>query len=87
MAFMKKEEKPSVLRHLAKGFFTGFIEAIICYPTEFVKTQLQLQSKVNPQFNGMWDCTVKNVKAHGPFSLYRGAAPLIVGSSFKQMAR
>jgi len=31
-----------------KGGLTGFIEAIICYPTEFVKTQLQLQSKANP---------------------------------------
>ena len=31
-----------------KGGLTGFIEAIICYPTEFVKTQLQLQSKSNP---------------------------------------
>jgi len=87
MAFMKKEEKPSLPRQLLKGFCTGFIEAIICYPTEFVKTQLQLQSKLNPQFNGMMDCTIKNVKQHGPFSLYRGAAPLIVGSSFKQMAR
>lgn len=87
MAFMKKEEKPSLVRQLAKGFFTGFIEAIICYPTEFVKTQLQLQSKANPQYNGILDCAVKNVKAHGPLSLYRGAAPLIFGSSFKQMAR
>jgi len=87
MAFMKKEEKPSLVKQLAKGFTTGFIEAIICYPTEFVKTQLQLQSKVNPQYNGIIDCAVKNVKQNGPMSLYRGAAPLIFGSSFKQMAR
>jgi len=87
MAFMKKEEKPSLLKQLAKGFTTGFIEAIICYPTEFVKTQLQLQSKANPQYNGIIDCAVKNVKNNGPMSLYRGAAPLIFGSSFKQMAR
>jgi len=84
---MKKEEGPSLMRHLSKGFLTGFIEAIICYPTEFVKTQLQLQSKLNPQFNGIWNCAVVNVKTNGPLSLYRGAAPLIVGSSFKQMAR
>jgi len=87
MAFMKKEEKPSLFKQLAKGFTTGFIEAIICYPTEFVKTQLQLQSKVNPQYNGIMDCAVKTVQNNGPMSLYRGAAPLIFGSSFKQMAR
>jgi len=84
---MKKDEKPSLMRQLTKGFLTGFIEAIICYPTEFVKTQLQLQSKANPQYNGIMDCAMKTVKANGPLSLYRGAAPLIVGSSFKQMAR
>jgi len=86
MAFMGKGDQ-SVFKSLSKGFLTGFIEAIICYPTEFVKTQLQLQSKANPQYNGMLDCAAKNVKANGPFSLYRGAAPLIFGSSFKQMAR
>jgi len=87
MAFMKKEEKPSMVKQLVKGFCTGFIEAIICYPTEFVKTQLQLQSKVNIQYNGIYDCAIQNVRAHGPLSLYRGAAPLILGSSFKQMTR
>merc|ERR550525_1100642 len=88
MAFMKKGGKEqSIPMWLAKGFTTGFIEAVICYPTEFVKTQLQLQSKVNPQYNGIMDCAMKNIKTNGPLSLYRGAAPLIFGSSFKQMAR
>jgi len=70
-----------------KGALTGLIEAIICYPTEFVKTQLQLQSKSNPQFTGILDCGMKTVKAHGPVGLYRGALPLIIGSSGKQAAR
>lgn len=88
MAFMKKGgKKQSTPMWLAKGFVTGFIEAVVCYPTEFVKTQLQLQSKVNPQFTGIIDCATKTVKANGALSLYRGAAPLIFGSSFKQMAR
>lgn len=70
-----------------KGGLTGFIEAIICYPTEFVKTQLQLQSKTNPEYKGMVDCGMKTVKNHGPMGLYRGALPLILGSSGKQAAR
>jgi solute carrier family 25 citrate transporter 1 len=70
-----------------KGAATGFIEAIICYPTEFVKTQLQLQSKTNPEFTGIMDCAKKTVKNHGPIGLYRGALPLILGSSGKQAAR
>lgn len=70
-----------------KGGLTGFIEAIICYPTEFVKTQLQLQSKSNPEFTGMLDCAKKTVGKHGPMGLYAGALPLIIGSSGKQAAR
>jgi solute carrier family 25 citrate transporter 1 len=70
-----------------KGGLTGFIEAIICYPTEFVKTQLQLQSKTNPEYTGILDCGAKTVKKHGPMGLYRGALPLILGSSGKQAAR
>jgi len=70
-----------------KGGLTGFIEAIICYPTEFVKTQLQLQSKANPEFTGMVDCAKKTVGKYGPMGLYAGALPLIIGSSGKQAAR
>jgi len=70
-----------------KGALTGFIEAVICYPTEFIKTQLQLQSKTNPEYTGIMDCAKKTVNNHGPVGLYRGALPLIIGSSGKQAAR
>lgn len=84
---LKSDPSEGPVRTFVKGFLTGFIEAIICYPTEFVKTQLQLQSKANPEYNGMIDCAKKTVQKGGFLGLYRGAAPLIVGSSFKQSAR
>lgn len=87
MGGMKSDPSEHPARTLLKGFLTGGIEAIICYPTEFIKTQLQLQSKTNPQYSGILDCGVKTVKSHGPMGLYKGAAPLILGSSFKQAAR
>jgi len=87
MAFLTKEENPSMLKQVARGLCTGFFEAVICYPTEFVKTQLQLQSNVSKSYNGMLDCAVKNIRTHGSFSLYRGSAPLIFGASVKQSAR
>lgn len=77
----------SAVKTFVKGTLTGFIEAIICYPTEFVKTQLQLQSKTHPEYKGMLDCAQKTVKANGPMGLYRGCLPLVVGSSGKQAAR
>ena len=72
---------------MAKGLATGCIEAIICYPTELVKTTLQLQSKTNAQYSGMVDCGAKIFKTNGVRGLYAGAAPLILGSSAKQGAR
>eukprot|EP00953_Heterococcus_sp_UTEX-ZZ885_P024455 13375-Heterococcus_DN1.PRE.1 len=90
-------KKSSGLANFGKGFLTGAIEAIscacslannsICYPTELIKTQLQLQSKVNPQYTGMLDCATKTTKTNGVRGLYAGALPLIVGSSGKQSAR
>jgi len=84
---MKSDPSEGPVRTFVKGLLTGFIEAIICYPTEFVKTQLQLQSKSNPEYTGIMDCAKKTVKANGFMGLYRGAAPLVFGSSGKQAAR
>lgn len=84
---IKKNANDGPICTFTKGGLTGLIEAIICYPTEFVKTQLQLQSKTAPEYTGMMDCAMKTVKTHGPMGLYRGALPLILGSSGKQAAR
>jgi len=84
---MKADPSDGPVRTFVKGTLTGFIEAVICYPTEFVKTQLQLQSKSNPEYKGILDCGMKTVQKNGPLGLYRGALPLVIGSSGKQAAR
>jgi len=85
MAFVTKSE--SGAKTIVKGFVTGGTQAFITYPTEFVKTQLQLQSKTNPEFNGMVDCVKKTVQNHGFTGLYRGAGVRIIGAGFQQMFR
>jgi solute carrier family 25 citrate transporter 1 len=86
MAFVTRDDV-SILRLYAKGTLTGAIETAIIYPTEYVKTQLQLQSKRTPQFRGIVDCTVRTVKTKGVRGLYTGAAPLVIGASQKSAAR
>lgn len=86
MAFVNKKDK-GIFQSFLKGSLTGGVEAVICYPTELVKTQLQLQSKTNPQYKGIMDCAKQTVQQNGVKGLYRGAAPLILGSSGKQAAR
>jgi len=85
MAFVTKKE--SGAKTIVKGFLTGGTQAALTYPTEYVKTQLQLQSKTNPQYNGIIDCAKKTVGEHGVAGLYRGAGVRIIGAGFQQMCR
>jgi len=85
MAFVTK--KDTGLKTVVKGFLTGGTQASLTYPTEYVKTQLQLQSKTNPEFNGIIDCAKKTINEHGVKGLYRGAGVRIIGAGFQQMFR
>jgi solute carrier family 25 citrate transporter 1 len=85
MAFVGK--KDTGYKTVIKGFLTGGTQAAITYPTEFVKTQLQLQSKSNPEFNGIIDCFKKTISKHGVGGVYVGAPVRIVGAGFQQMFR
>mmetsp|Transcript_24917 Transcript_24917/g.62449 ORF Transcript_24917/g.62449 Transcript_24917/m.62449 type:complete len:295 (+) Transcript_24917:61-945(+) len=85
MAFVTK--KDSGCKTVVKGFLTGGTQAALTYPTEYVKTQLQLQSKANPEYNGIIDCAKKTMRQHGVKGLYRGAGVRIVGAGFQQMFR
>jgi len=76
------------------GGVAGGIEICITYPTEFVKTQLQLDAKakagVPRKFNGSIDCIKKTVVQNGkfnPFALYKGLSPLILFSVPKAAVR
>lgn len=71
------------------GGITGGIEICITYPTEYVKTQLQLDGKTGAgkQYHGIWDCVKKTVQARGFFGLYRGLSVLLYGSIPKSAVR
>lgn len=55
------------------------------YPTEFVKTTLQLSGSGNRV--SMLTCVRDTIRTHGVFGLYRGMAPLLIGSIPKQGTR
>lgn len=73
------------------GGITGALEITITYPTEFVKTQLQLDEKSTAggqkQYTGIVDCVKKTVKSKGVLGLYRGLSVLIYGSIPKSAVR
>ncbi|KAJ8261462.1 hypothetical protein COCON_G00171850 [Conger conger] len=63
------------------GGIAGGIEICITFPTEYVKTQLQLDEKANPpRYRGIGDCVKQTVEGHGVRGLYRGLSSLVYGS-------
>lgn len=68
------------------GGITGGIEICITYPTEYVKTQLQLDEKVG-KYKGVVDCARKTVHDRGVRGLYRGLSVLVYGSIPKSAVR
>ena len=77
---------------LLAGAIAGGVEATITYPTEYVKTQLQLQSKESVSggkqaFKGPWDVVQRTVKEKGIKGLYRGLSALVTGTAAKASIR
>lgn len=76
------------LKGIVAGGITGGIEICITFPTEYVKTQLQLDEKgAAKRYDGIADCVKKTVKSHGFFGLYRGLSVLLYGSIPKSAVR
>ncbi|XP_026279449.1 putative tricarboxylate transport protein, mitochondrial [Frankliniella occidentalis] len=81
------------LKGAIAGGITGALEITITYPTEYVKTQLQLDEKGGgnvgrqKQYTGIVDCVKKTIQSKGVFGLYRGLSVLIYGSIPKSAVR
>jgi len=83
-----KRKSKYVWKNILAGGLAGGIEICITYPTEYVKTQLQLDEKANPpKYRGMVDCAKQTVAQRGPTGLYRGLSVLLVGSIPKAAVR
>ncbi|ELT88432.1 hypothetical protein CAPTEDRAFT_195723 [Capitella teleta] len=77
------------MKGIVAGGLTGGIEICITFPTEYVKTQLQLDEKAGAQkrYKGIVDCVKVTVREHGVRGLYRGLSVLIYGSIPKSAVR
>lgn len=70
------------------GGIAGGLEILCTFPTEYVKTQLQLDERAEvPKYTGPLDCAKKTVQSHGFFGLYRGLSSLLYGSIPKASVR
>ncbi|KAJ1983402.1 hypothetical protein H4R33_004760 [Dimargaris cristalligena] len=84
------KEKP--INSLLAGAVAGAVEATITYPTEYVKTQVQLQG-ASPStanrlaFKGPLDCVAQTVRTQGITALYRGLSAMVIGTAAKAGVR
>ncbi|XP_006902582.1 PREDICTED: tricarboxylate transport protein, mitochondrial [Elephantulus edwardii] len=70
------------------GGLAGGIEICITFPTEYVKTQLQLDERAHPpRYRGIGDCVRQTIRSHGVLGLYRGLSSLLYGSIPKAAVR
>ncbi|KAG2206346.1 hypothetical protein INT46_002654 [Mucor plumbeus] len=84
--------KKDPILSLLSGTVAGGVEGIATYPTEYVKTRLQLQAGGKLQageikFKGPIDCLVKTVKTHGIGAMYTGVSALAIGNAAKAGVR
>ncbi|XP_046568582.1 tricarboxylate transport protein, mitochondrial-like [Haliotis rubra] len=77
------------LKGILAGGITGGLEICITFPTEYVKTQLQLDERTGAvkRYKGPIDCVKVTVKEHGVRGLYRGLSVLLYGSIPKSAVR
>jgi solute carrier family 25 citrate transporter 1 len=91
MSNAEKRPKDPVLS-LLSGTIAGGVEGIATYPTEYVKTRLQLQAGGKLQageiaFKGPIDCLVKTIRTHGVGAIYTGVSALAIGNAAKAGVR
>jgi len=70
------------LKGIVAGGMTGCIEICLTFPTEYVKTQLQLDEKAG-KYRGIFDCARQTVASNGVRGLYRGMSVLLYGAAPK----
>jgi solute carrier family 25 citrate transporter 1 len=64
------------------------LQICITFPTEYVKTQLQLDERsAKPRYTGIVDVVRQTVHEKGVLGLYRGLPPLLYGSVPKSAVR
>ncbi|KAF9114900.1 hypothetical protein BGX27_009447 [Mortierella sp. AM989] len=92
MSLRKGKEPP--MYTLTAGAVAGAVEAIITYPTEFAKTQLQLQDGAaasarngSVKFKGPVDVIATTIRTQGITGVYKGLSALIIGTAAKAGVR
>ncbi|KAJ2497599.1 hypothetical protein GGH96_004974 [Coemansia sp. RSA 1972] len=87
------KQKDKALHSLIAGTVAGAVEGAVTYPTELVKTKMQLQGSQQyianggKLYSGPIDCASTTLRTQGIRGLYRGLPPMLVGNAAKAGVR
>ncbi|KAJ1803881.1 hypothetical protein LPJ75_005747, partial [Coemansia sp. RSA 2598] len=70
---------------LLAGVVAGAVEGAATYPTELVKTKMQLQT--THKHTSALGCFRHTLQTQGPQGLYRGLTPMLIGNALKAGVR
>ncbi|KAJ2611923.1 hypothetical protein H4S08_002931 [Coemansia sp. RSA 1365] len=90
---MTSKQKDRATHSLVAGTIAGAVEGAITYPTELVKTKMQLQgsqqyiAQGGHTYKGPIDCASTTFKTQGVGGLYRGLTPMLLGNAAKAGVR
>ncbi|KAL3856326.1 hypothetical protein ACJMK2_011095 [Sinanodonta woodiana] len=89
LAASSPKSTQKTLKGIIAGGITGGLEICITFPTEYVKTQLQLDERagIAKRYKGPIDCVQVTVRDYGVRGLYRGLSVLVYGSIPKSAVR
>lgn len=88
-----KPPKDNAMHSLLAGTVAGAVEGAITYPTELVKTKMQLSGSQQYLqagghiYKGPIDCAATTVRKQGIRGLYRGLPPMLIGNAAKAGVR
>lgn len=82
----KMSAKNSFLTGAVAGGLAGAVDILVTYPTDFIKTRIQMD-KHNKNYFGTMDCIKKTIAKHGVFGLYRGMGVIFFGNIPKAASR
>jgi solute carrier family 25 carnitine/acylcarnitine transporter 20/29 len=78
---MQKGQKRTDLhpiQYLIGGSLAGYVVWFMEYPLDLVKTKIQADSFVHPQYRGSVDCAIQTYRSGGIHGFYRGLLPCML---------
>ena len=65
------------------GTIAGFVQQLVTYPLDLIKSRMALDHQVSVRYNGMLDCAQVTIRHEGVLAIYKGlSASVIYGAPY-----